>query len=654
MTDASDDKRHFFISFTGADRPWARWLARTLAEAGYTYWFQDQDFAGSIPRSIAEAHERSERTILLLSDAYASSGFCRSEWEARYMEDPGSAKDLLIPFRAGPCVVTDPLLARLAFQDLFNKDQPAARELVRHRLRQAVERGYRVPLGGALFPGAHPDAPFPVPIHNLPSPNPDFVGRKDGLTAIHEALSAAGSATRAYAITGLGGVGKTQTALAYCYRHLADYRLIWWFRGAEPATLAANYITLAEPLELPEERDQAKTVQAVKAKLQVTHGWLLVLDNAEDPTVVRPYLPGTGGRVLLTSRRTDWEGTAAERVLKEMTEDEALQLLLPGRPDPAALPGTELAEAKALARNLGHLPLALAQARAYMQETGKNLAGYRRLFQASRPRVLDRGQASPDYPASVAKTWQVSIDAAAGACPAAHSLLELLAFFAPDALPMAVLGSAPEVLPEGLHDEIERDDAIAALTRFSLIGAEAGIIAVHRLVQAVTRDGLDEATAKARAEAAIRLVQAALPDQPQEHINWPIMGMLLPHALAAAEAAKRLGAGLKTAATVLNQTALYHYARAAWAEAEPLYERAIAIGEKTLGPEHPDLATHLSNLARLYRATGRYAEAEPLYERAIAIDEKALGPEHPGLATDFNNLAGLYRDTGRYAEAEPL
>jgi hypothetical protein len=48
MTDTSDDKRHFFISFTGADRRWARWLARTLAEEGYTYWFQDQDFAGSI------------------------------------------------------------------------------------------------------------------------------------------------------------------------------------------------------------------------------------------------------------------------------------------------------------------------------------------------------------------------------------------------------------------------------------------------------------------------------------------------------------------------------------------------------------------------------------------------------------------------------
>ena len=76
-------------------------------------------------------------------------------------------------------------------------------------------------------------------------------------------------------------------------------------------------------------------------------------------------------------------------------------------------------------------------------------------------------------------------------------------------------------------------------------------------------------------------------------------------------------------------------------EAKPLYERAIAIGEKTLGAEHPDLASWLNNLAGLLQAQGKYDEAKPLYERAIAIGEKALGAEHPELATWLNNLACL-------------
>jgi tetratricopeptide (TPR) repeat protein len=107
-------------------------------------------------------------------------------------------------------------------------------------------------------------------------------------------------------------------------------------------------------------------------------------------------------------------------------------------------------------------------------------------------------------------------------------------------------------------------------------------------------------------------------------------------------------------ATALNNLALVYETLARYAEAEPLYRRAIEIGEKTLGKEHPDVATQYNNLALLLRDQGKYAEAEPLYRRAIEIDEKALGKEHPGVATDYNNLASLLQDQGKYAEAEPL
>ena len=73
-----------------------------------------------------------------------------------------------------------------------------------------------------------------------------------------------------------------------------------------------------------------------------------------------------------------------------------------------------------------------------------------------------------------------------------------------------------------------------------------------------------------------------------------------------------------------------------------------------LGPDHPDTASSLNNLAGLYRAQGRYAEAEPLYRRALAIREAVLGPDHPDTASSLNNLAGLFRAQGRYGEAEPL
>ena len=124
--------------------------------------------------------------------------------------------------------------------------------------------------------------------------------------------------------------------------------------------------------------------------------------------------------------------------------------------------------------------------------------------------------------------------------------------------------------------------------------------------------------------------------------------------MAALEHAPDSGNGSDKTAHLLNQTALNYVSRAAYAEAEPLMRRALAIGEAGLGPDHPSVATSLGNLAGLLRATGRLAEAEPLYRRALAIGEASLGPDHPRVATSLGNLGGLLRDTGRLAEAEPL
>ncbi len=492
--------------------------------------------------------------------------------------------------------------------------------------------------------------------NNLLLPNPHFVGREDALAELRRLLTAGqGPAVLTQAITGLGGIGKTQTARAYAHRHLADYELIWWLRAETPATLAADYATLAGPLGLdPDTADQAKLNAAIRQRLQSRSTWLLIFDNVEDPLLPREWLPGTGGgHSLITSRRTDWQGLAKPLSLPVMSEDEAIAILT-GSSDGRILLPAEHAVASDLARDLGYLPLALAQSRAYMVETGRGLASYLSLFRSSRPADFANNRPSLDYLASYATTWKISIDAAEAACPAARPLLELLAFFAPDPLPIEVLGADPAALPAELREERARDDAVAALRRYSLIAAEAGAVTVHRLVQAVTRDGLDEAATRAFAETAVRLVEGALPKPAWDHTNWPAHATMLPHAVAAADQSEQSGAGLDAAAIVLNQTALYHEARAAWLEAEPLYHRAIAIGEKAYGPECRELATFINNLACLYRAAGRYTEAEPLYRRAIAIGAKVLDSSDHDLAIWLNNFAMLCVDTGHYTEAEPL
>ncbi len=105
-------------------------------------------------------------------------------------------------------------------------------------------------------------------------------------------------------------------------------------------------------------------------------------------------------------------------------------------------------------------------------------------------------------------------------------------------------------------------------------------------------------------------------------------------------------------ATMLTTLAKIYHAQDKYAEAEPLFERALAIRE--VSGSYPGLARTLNNMAQLYFKQGRYAEAEPLIKRSLAIREKALGSENNYVAGGLNNLAAAYEHQGKYAAAEPL
>ncbi|MCH8269351.1 MAG: tetratricopeptide repeat protein, partial [Acidobacteria bacterium] len=107
-------------------------------------------------------------------------------------------------------------------------------------------------------------------------------------------------------------------------------------------------------------------------------------------------------------------------------------------------------------------------------------------------------------------------------------------------------------------------------------------------------------------------------------------------------------------ATELNNWAEVYRDQGQYTEAELLYQRALEIREKALGPEHPDVAVSLNNLAEMYHTQGKYGEAESLFLRSLAIREKVLGPEHPDVDGSLNNIASWYHDQGKYAEAVPL
>ena len=504
-----------------------------------------------------------------------------------------------------------------------------------------------------------------VPYHR----NPFFTGREALLEQLHDHFSQAATAaiTQPPAITGLGGIGKTQIAIEYAYRHREEYQYVLWVNATEPVTLTEGFVQIARLVQLPikEEQDQHKVIEAVKQWLTNHNGWLLVLDNADDLNLASEFLPTTGkGHMLLTTRDAA-TGSLANFEVDKMEKRESMELLLQrAKILTAHAPLSQASEAdqttaSTIVEEMDGLPLAIDQAGAYIEETQCSLSAYLKAYQKRRDKLLrQRGAVNKDHPDAVATTWSLNFEQVEQQSPIAADLLRFLAFLAPDAIPEELIMKGANELGEQLEpiaaDETLLDEAIGTLRRFSLVqrNSEKYVLFIHRLVQAILKASMTDELRRQWSERTVRAVNHAFPGV--EVSTWPQCERLLPHALVCAELINEYALELPEAARLLNETGRYLDDRAQYEQAKPLYERALAFNEQGLGPNHPATATSLNNLAALYDNQGDYEQAKSLYERALAIREQALGHNHPDTARSLNNLAFLYDRQGDYEQAKPL
>jgi tetratricopeptide (TPR) repeat protein len=506
------------------------------------------------------------------------------------------------------------------------------------------------------------------PIWNVPYPrNPFFTGRDEVVKAIRTRLTQRRRAALAQAISGLGGIGKTQTAVEYAHRYRDKYQAILWLNAESPLTLKADCGELARLMQLPHpENDLDQAVVALKQWLATQIGWLLVFDNADDAAMLKPFLLGTAkGHILLTSRAQDFQDLEILNPveLEELPVEDATAFLLK-RCGREAAEADERDAARELASELGRFPLALEQAAAYMAETKATFPRYLESYRTRGLKLIEaRLPALGRYAKSVANTWAANFEAVEAASPAAADVLRFSAFLAPDAIPFELLAQGASELGPPVGDALAKangdpllvDDLLRPLVRFSLIRVDGhhATFGTHRMVQKVLESAMDDATRHLWAERAVRAVKRAWP--PVVHRDWArCVRLLLPHALAVFSWIERDRLVFAEAGQLLNLTALDLYHLGRYADAEPLLVRAMEICREALGERHPNYAGSLNNLAMSYKAMGRHADAEPLLVRAMEIYREALGEGHPEYDASLNNLVRLYRAMGRHADAEPL
>ncbi|MFI6294030.1 FxSxx-COOH system tetratricopeptide repeat protein [Nonomuraea sp. NPDC050790] len=499
--------------------------------------------------------------------------------------------------------------------------------------------------------GAPPATGMLPTVWNVEPRNPEFTGRQEVIAELGRRFRTGGLA-KVQVLRGWVGVGKTQIAIEYAHQFAADYSVVWWIDAEDPMLIGKQLAELAVQLELAiPDVDSGSAVALLKAHLRQHPGWLLLIDNAEDPGLVRRWLPGGPGHVVITSRVGGWEHLAVTVPVNVMERAESVQLIRSHGPD---LRGSEAA---ALAAELGDLPLALVQAGTFLAETATAPGDYLGLLRSRPKEVLSEGAAG-EYPHSLAAAVGLTIERLARHEPVGLALARICAFLAPDTIPVEwLVGRHPAAAREGPLDGLTaaEDDALAlrrgvgSMSRFGLAVGARGGLRLHRLTQSIIRDHLPPAEQESVLEHARALLARHHPGDPEDPAGWPAWSRMVPHLFAVAPDAS----GDHDLREMACDAGWYLIERGEAQASARFSAKLYARWQKTLGPRHPQTLAAARDLARALREQGDYADAATLYERATGEAEAGLGADDPltlrlkhGYAIDLHLLG---RDREAYA-----
>jgi tetratricopeptide (TPR) repeat protein len=486
-----------------------------------------------------------------------------------------------------------------------------------------------------------------------------------------------GTIPQKIAITGLGGVGKTQLVLELLYRTKDKHKhcLTIWIPATNGESLHQAYRDVARQLRIPgweeEKADVKKLVQGHLSKNDAGQ-WLVVFDNADDigmlitkaGSKLEPeqgsrglvdYLPSSGqGSIIFTTRDRKTAAKLADQnvvEIREIDEEAATQLLQKCLINPDLVNNRQ--DTAVLLGELTYLPLAIAQAAAYINENGITLGCYLSLLAEQEEEVIallseefeDDGRYH-DVKNPVATTWLISFEQIQQSNPLAAQYLSFMSCVDPKEIPQSLL-------PPGSSRK-EETDAIGTLNAYSFVSRRPAdpVLDLHRLVHLATRNWLRKERKLAQwTERVIMRLQEVFPDD--DHKNRNVWRRYLPHARYA------LQADLVDKDWTCKMDLIWRYGLCLhddgqWDEAEVAILKVLEMRKRVLGPDHPSTLASMANLASTYNNGGRWNEAEKLGMQVMETFKTVLGAEHPNTLASMTILASTYNSQGRLNEAEKL
>ncbi|MCC8247681.1 FxSxx-COOH system tetratricopeptide repeat protein [Saccharothrix luteola] len=493
----------------------------------------------------------------------------------------------------------------------------------------------------------------------VPPRNVNFTGRADLLQELERRLVRGGTAAvLPETLHGMGGVGKSHLAIEYAYRNRANFDLIWWVPAERSVKIVNSLVELGQRLGLEGGAESNVAVQQVLDALRsgnhakVPTNWLLIFDNADSPDAVQEYLPTGGtGRILVTSRNSQWLSVARPLEVNVFQRSESVQLLR--RRDP------ELSEEDAgrLAEALGDLPLAIAQAAAWRVETGMPADEYLELLAEKQLELLNV-TTTLDYPESVAAMWDLSLNELKRKNPSALRLLQVCAFLSPEPINRTMFSysrnitGVPPELSRVLRDRLRLNEAIRDINRFALVRVDhrTNSIELHRLVQAVLISQMNEGDRAVMRNAAHLILGENDPEAPEEPDNWPTYVDLSAH-LAASNAYE---SDAESVRSLLHNQVQFLYRWGEHKRSAELSERMYKNWVERLGEDHPETLRMGRWYGFMLWVEGRYAEATPFNLELLDRHRRVYGEEHEATIVAVGQVASDKRAEGDFVGALEL
>lgn len=475
-------------------------------------------------------------------------------------------------------------------------------------------------------------------------------------------------------IKGLGGVGKTQLALAYAYTYSQKYPTAIWLINAETRLSAHNsFLQLAEHFGLPLSvvPSPEELAQQIKQWLDTNKGWLLILDNMETMASVSDYLPQKSkGRIIATTRNQD-VGLGASLDLAVFGAGEAQRFMMRRFSNSAEGLCEHYAHhdfeqtSPQLAHRLGYLPLALEQACAYIIKNRRSITHYLQLLAESGLAVFAEELSLPehynkadDFHKIVSTTVHLSYNNIIN--EASRQLINLFAYLAPDAIPITLFssGKARPSLPQPLQGELEQllttDRVVSELFTYSLVGGHPDNMSIHRLVQEVLRESHVDAPIN-YAWVGLMLMRVSI------NYDWLDVAALAGFRQLAEHAYSVTSYFCKPEIQdlhhhdplifVLNSLAYGYRYETKYSESLACYQKALALQEARLSKNDPIRDVLYYNIGWSFDHVGDFEQALDYYHRSLAIAQTIHGREGLATASCYNALGTVYEQLGHYKKA---